>query len=328
MKYRTFGNTGMKVSEISLGTWQIGSEWGEEVDDDTAQNLLAKAVESGVNFFDTADIYGLGKSESRIARFLKTTSNKIFIATKMGLHPEPGGMKNFSLDVFRKHTEASLKHLNVESLDLTQLHCPPLEVIRTGEVFDWFGTLQKEGKIQHFGVSVETLEEGLACLEHKGPCSLQIIFNIVRQKPITTLFDKAAEKGVALIIRLPLASGLLSGKFKTDATFPEDDHRNYNRDGEQFYVGETFAGLPFEKAVELADQLKTMLPQGMTMVQFALRWVLDFEAVSIVIPGAKNARQVEQNCSASDLPPLGKKLHEQLKKFYEEQVAEHIRGVY
>lgn len=327
MKRRTFGSTNREVSEVGLGTWQLGAEWGQ-VDDATAQDVLAAAVDKGVTFFDTADVYGLGKSEERIGRFLKNTSQEIFVATKLGRFPEPGWPENFSLDSFRLHTEASLKRLGLEAVDLTQTHCLPPERMQQGDMFEWLRTLKQEGKIKAFGASVESMDEALVCLDQEGLSSLQIIFNVFRQKPITTLFEKAQEKGVALIIRLPVASGLLTGKFTAETTFPEDDHRNFNRDGDCFNVGETLAGLPLAKGVELVEKLGEFVPDNYTLSQFAMRWILDHPAVSVVIPGAKNPTQVAENCSASDLDPLGEERHRQIADFYREQVADHIRGVY
>lgn len=327
MKLRTFGSTGRDVSEVGLGTWQLGSEWGQ-VDDATAQEVLAAAVDNGVTFFDTADVYGTGVSEERIGRFLKTTDQEIFVATKLGRFPEPGWPDNFSLESFRQHTEASLTRLGVEALDLTQTHCLPPERMQQGDMFEWLRTLKQEGKIKAFGASVESMEEAVACLQQEGLTSLQIIFNVFRQKPIATLFEKAQEKGVALIIRLPVASGLLTGKFSAEATFPEDDHRNFNRDGACFNVGETFAGLPLAKGVELVRGLQPFVPEGFTLSQFAMRWILDFPAVNVVIPGAKSGKQVTENCSASDLAPLGDERHAKIAAFYEDQVAAHIRGLY
>jgi len=327
MKYRSFGKEDTAVSEVGLGTWQLGGDWGT-VGDDEAEKILRTAVENGVTFFDTADVYGLGRSEKRIANFLKGYDGAVFVATKLGRHPEPGWPDNFTYATMRQHTENSLRHLEVDALDLTQLHCIPTNEFRKGEVFDHLRRLQQEGLIKRFGASVESMEEALICLEQEGLASLQIIFNIFRQKPIPALFDKAKEKGVALIVRLPLASGLLAGKFRVDSTFAENDHRNYNKDGDAFNVGETFAGLPFAKGVALADQLKPLVPAGMTMAQFAQRWVLDFDAVSTIIPGATRPDQVLSNVSVSDLPPLSADLHDQLRKIYKLDVKEYIRGPY
>ena len=246
MNYRTFGNTGWTVSEVGLGTWQIGADWGD-VDDSTAEKVLETAVENGVTFFDTADCYGEGLAETRLGRFVKTLSTEVVIATKIGRFPRPGWPDNFSLKQFRKHTEDSLKRLGMETLDLAQVHCPPTDLLKRGEVFDWLRTLKQEGKIKQFGFSVESMEEAQICLHEKGVTSLQIIFNIFRQKPIESIFKQAQEKQVAIIVRLPLASGLLSGKLQRDTAFSDNDHRNFNRDGQEFNVGETFSGLPFEK---------------------------------------------------------------------------------
>lgn len=327
MNYRLFGRDKVKVSEVGLGTWQLGGDWGS-VDDATAQRILQTAVENGVNFLDTADVYGGGLSEKRIKQFLQGRNEEIFVATKLGRRGDPGWPQNFSYEAMRKHTEDSLQRLGVEALDLTQLHCIPTEEYRQGAVFEHLRRLRDEGKIKRFGASVESMEEALICLEQDGLYSLQIIFNIFRQKPIDTLFAKAQEKNVALIVRLPLASGLLAGKFTADTTFAEDDHRHYNKDGDAFNVGETFAGLPFEHGVAVADQIKPLVPEGMTMAQLAMRWVLDYEAVSVIIPGATKVRQVEDNAAVSELPPLSDELHAQLAKLYTEQVHDHIRGPY
>jgi aryl-alcohol dehydrogenase-like predicted oxidoreductase len=323
MKYRKFGNT--KVSEIGLGTWQLGADWGD-VDDSTAEKVLATAVENGVTFFDTADCYGEGLSETRLGRFVKSLSSDVVIATKLGRFPRPGWPDNFSQQQFRQHTEDSLKRLGMESLDLTQVHCPPTDLLRQGEVFDWLRTLKQQGKIKQFGFSVESMEEAQICLQQEGVASLQIIFNIFRQKAITSIFKEAQEKQVALIVRLPLASGLLSGKLNGESKFAKNDHRNYNRDGLEFNVGETFSGLPFEKGLELVEGLKKFAPENLS--QFALRWVLDFEAVTVVIPGSKNPQQVADNCAASALPPLTEETHQALSDFYLKDVSSHIRGKY
>lgn len=315
------------VGEIGLGCWQFGGDWGAVTEDDALETMRA-AVDSGITFFDTADVYGGGRSETAIGRFLKETQTPVFVATKMGRRGDPGWPANFALDVMRTHTEDSLRRLGVESLDLTQLHCIPTEELRRGDVFEHLRTLQAEGKIHRWGVSVESMEEADICLAQDGLTSLQIIFNLFRQKPIETLFEAAKAKGVALIVRLPLASGLLAGKFTRETTFAPEDHRNYNRDGQAFNVGETFAGLPFEKGVELADALKPLVPEGMTLAEASLRWCLDFDAVSVLIPGAKDPAQARANARVSDLAPLPADLHQQLREFYIQEVAVHIRGPY
>lgn len=327
MKYRNFERADIQVSEVGLGTWQIGGSWGD-VSEEDALRLLQTAADSGVTFLDTADVYGDGRSENLIGKFLKTSNADIHVATKLGRSGEPGWPDNFTLPVMRAHVEASLHRLGVESLDLVQLHCIPTEIMRQGDVFDYLRILKSEGLIKQFGASVESMEEALICLEQDDLASLQIIFNIFRQKPITELFDAAKEKGVAVIVRLPLASGLLTGKMTKDTIFAGDDHRNFNKDGAAFNVGETFAGLPYEKGVELADELRVFVPEGMTMADMALRWILDFDAVTTIIPGASNAGQVASNVRASELDALSPELHERLRVWYETKVAEYIRGKY
>jgi aryl-alcohol dehydrogenase-like predicted oxidoreductase len=273
----------------------------------------------------------MGRAETLIGRFLRDTPSargKVYVATKLGRFSPPGWPANFTRAGIRQHTEASLQRLGVEALDLTQLHCVPFEVLKAGEVFTHLRELKQEGKIRDFGVSVESMDEALYCVRQDGMAALQIIFNIFRQKPIHTLFAEAKQRRVALLVRLPLASGLLGGKLTKGMTFPANDHRNFNRDGQQFNVGETFAGLPFEKGVELADALKPLVPPGLTLGDLALLWCLDFEAVSVIIPGAKNPPQAHANARASALAPLGAALHAQLAEFYTREVAAHIRGPY
>ena len=242
---------GPSVSEIGLGCWQLGGDWGD-VDDYTAQKVLEGAVQSGINFYDTADVYGKGRSEELLHKYLKPIAPNAFIATKLGRFPDPGNSENYTFENFRRFTENSLKRLNIDVLDLTQLHCIPTELMESGEVFEWLRELQKEGKIKKFGASVESISEAQTCLKQEGLASLQIIFNIFRQKPITELFDEAKTKGVSLIVRLPLASGLLGGKLNPNVSFPENDHRLFNSDGQCFNVGETFAGIPFTIGLDLS----------------------------------------------------------------------------
>jgi aryl-alcohol dehydrogenase-like predicted oxidoreductase len=322
-----FGLTGRMVSEVGLGTWQIGGNWGD-VTEDVALSTLRAAVDSGINLFDTADVYGDGRSERLIGRFLKETGQPLFVATKLGRSSVPGWPENFTRATLRAHTEASLQRLGVEVLDLTQLHCVPFDILKRGEVFEGLRELKREGKIRDFGVSVESMEEALYCVRQEGVAALQIIFNLFRQKPAKTLFAEAQARKVALLVRLPLASGLLGGKMTKESVFAASDHRNFNRDGQHFNVGETFAGLPFAKGVELADKLKELVPAGMTLAEMSLRWCLDFEAVSAIIPGAKNPQQAQANARASALPPLSSELHARLAEFYEREVAAHIRGPY
>ncbi len=330
MHTRKFGPTGRNVGEVGLGTWQLGSSWGD-VSEQTALATLRAAYENGVTFFDTADVYGMGRSERLIARFLKETPGareQVYLATKLGRFSPPGWPENFTRATVRAHTEASLQRLGIEALDLTQLHCVPEEVLRRGEMLEALAELQREGKIRGCGVSVESMDEALFCVRRGGVTAVQIIFNVLRQKPIHTLFAEARAQRVGVIVRLPLASGLLGGKMTKASTFAPDDHRNFNRDGQKFNVGETFSGLPFELGVDLAERLKPLVPDGWTLADFALRWCLDFEAVGVIIPGARNPEQVRANLRASDLPPLSPALHAQLATFYEQHVAAHIRGPY
>ena len=327
MKTRILGRTGRTVGEVGLGTWQLGANWGN-VTDEVALTTLRAAYDAGTTLFDTADVYGAGRSETLIGKFLKETRAPVYVATKFGRFSPPGWPENFTRAGVRLHTEASLRRLGVEALDLTQLHCLPPDVMARGEIFEHLRELKREGKIRDFGASVESMDEALLCLRQEGLASLQIIFNIFRQKPIHTLFAEAKKQNVALLVRLPLASGLLGGKMTKATTFPADDHRNFNRDGQQFNVGETFAGLPFAKGVELADALKRFVPAGLTLADMALRWCLDFDAVSAIIPGAKNPEQARANARASSLAPFGVALHAHLTEFYTREVAGHIRGLY
>jgi aryl-alcohol dehydrogenase-like predicted oxidoreductase len=328
MKMRGFAGGGARVSEVGLGTWQLGgTEWGE-VPRDRAMATLHAAADAGVTFIDTADIYGSGRSEQLIGQFLRDRGREgFFIATKLGRRPDPGWPENFRPEVVRRHTEDSLRRLGIDAVDLTQTHCIPMEMLDEHRVFDTLRKLRDEGLVRHFGASVESMDEALACLD-RGVESLQIIFNIFRRKPADVLFERARRERVAVIVRLPVASGLLAGRFTKDTKFVETDHRHFNRDGQAFNVGETFAGLAFETGVELADALKRHVPAGWTMAQWAMRWCLDFEAVTTVIPGATRPQQARENAAACDLPPLDAATHRQLADFYTHRVAPHIRGVY
>jgi aryl-alcohol dehydrogenase-like predicted oxidoreductase len=330
MQHRKFAKTKKEVSEVGLGTWQLGgSEWGD-VSEDQALATLAAAVESGVTFFDTADIYGGGRSEELLGRFLKEQGDRerFFIATKFGRRPDPGWPDNFLPATVRSHVDDSLQRMGLERIDLVQTHCVPMEHLRDGSVWDALRELQAAGKIGGFGASVESMEEALECIEVDGIQSLQIIFNPFRLKPAEVLFHAAREKQIALIARLPLASGLLSGKISAETVFPENDHRNFNRDGERFNVGETFAGLRLEDAVPVVQQFQKLAGGKTTLAQWALRWALDHEEITTVIPGAKRPGQVQENAAASDLQPLSSKTHATVFEIYYESVRERIRGVY
>jgi aryl-alcohol dehydrogenase-like predicted oxidoreductase len=327
MNYRSFKN--YKVAEVGLGTWQLGSaDWGA-IDEEKALGILKQYVNAGGNFIDTADVYGMGMSEKVIGRFLKTVTTQVYIASKLGRRQDApnGWSQNFSYDFMRQQVKDSLEHLGVPRLFLEQLHCIPTDELRKGEVFDHLRKLQGEGLIEHWGASVETTEEALLCLEQEGLASLQIIFNLFRQHVAGEVFAKAAQKGVAIIARVPLASGLLTGKFTAQTKFNENDHRNYNSAGDAFNAGETFSGIEFGKGLHLTDEIKKLLPDDRT-AQWALRWILDFPEVTTVIPGASNPKQVESNVEASALPPLSAEVHQQLMTLYDVEIKPVIRGHY
>jgi aryl-alcohol dehydrogenase-like predicted oxidoreductase len=327
MQTRKLGNAGLAVPEIGLGCWQLGGGWRDDWNDEIAQQTLATAYAAGVRFIDTADVYGDGASERSIGRFLRSHRDPgLVVATKLGragIYPD-----GYTRDSLRDATLRSIERLGVERLDLTQLHCVPTEVLREGHVFDWLRELQQEGLIKHWGASVESVEEGMICLDQDGLTSLQVIFNIFRQKPAEELFPRAAMQGVGIIARLPLASGLLGGKITRSTSFRQDDHRHFNRDGAAFNVGETFAGLGQERGVDASERVAALVPPSMNMAQMALRWILDHPEVSVVIPGASSPQQVQANVSAAALPPLAPELHAALAGVYRENVREHIRGPY
>ena len=325
MKYRLLGKTRYLVSEIGLGCWQLGGDFGP-LAEDSASAILQSATDCDINFWDTADVYGAGESERRIGQFPHKPAN-LLVATKVGRGPElyPDG---YSLAAVRASLEASAQRLGVDTIDLAQLHCVPPEILKQGDIFHWMEELQQNGLIQHYGASVETIEEAFTCLENPGLGTLQIIFNLFRQDATEALLDAALAKNVGIIVRLPLASGLLSGKFTRDSRFAETDHRHYNRDGAAFSVGETFGGIPFEKGVTLAQGLKTLLPENEQASQaaLALRWILDHPAVSTIIAGASSPQQVTGNASASALDPIPESTHRLLTEYYQQQVRPHIRG--
>jgi aryl-alcohol dehydrogenase-like predicted oxidoreductase len=327
MKYRPFKE--YKISEIGLGTWQLGSaDWGI-VNDEEAFAILQAFVDAGGNFIDTADVYGMGVSEKTIGRFLKTINKEIFVATKLGRRGDGtnGWPQNFTYDGMRAHIESSLKNLDVSKLFLEQLHCIPTEEMRSGKVFNNYRKFKDEGLIEYWGASVETSEEALICLEQDGLASLQIIFNLFRQHVADEVFAKAKEKNVAIIVRVPLASGLLSGKFNEQTKFAPNDHRNYNANGEAFNTGETFSGVEFKEGVKLSREIASLLPDD-RMAQWSLRWILDHPEITTVIPGATKIEQVKNNVAASDLAPLSKDIHSKLRELFDKKIRTSIRGHY
>jgi aryl-alcohol dehydrogenase-like predicted oxidoreductase len=333
MKYRRLGKTGAKVSEVGLGTWQLGNaDWGV-LSDKEALGILHRAVERGVNLLDTADVYGLGISERIIGKFLKETRETVYVATKLGRKlwvEQQGWPAKYTQALVRKSTEESLKRLGVDALFLQQWHCIPTAMLRSGEALDHLETLKNKGLIQNWGASVESIEEGLLCMTHPGCATLQVIYNIFRQKLTDELLPVAKRCDVGILARVPLASGLLTGKFKKGHTFAPKDHRHYNRDGKAFNVGETFAGVPFEQGVAFAAKIERILKPSARkpMAQLALRWLLDHDAVSTVIPGASKLEQADSNAAASALPSLSPAQHRALRDLYDKDIAPTIRGPY
>lgn len=316
MKYRVFGKPNWKVSEVALGTWALGAGWGY-VSESDALGVLQKAVEEGVNFFDTADVYGDGRSEQLIGQVLKNVPPKIYVATKFGRRLDPHVGSGYTKDNLERFLDRSLRNLGVDTIDLIQLHCPPTEVYYKPEVFEAMDSFVEQGKIQHYGVSVEKVEEGLKAIEYPGVVSVQIIFNMFRQRPSELFFEQCKKKNVAVIARVPLASGLLTGKMSLETKFPEDDHRNYNREGKFFDVGETFSGVDFESGLKAVEELKRIKPEDISCAEMALKWILMYREVSCVIPGAKRIKQLEQNISASELPDLDPEALKGIKTTYE-----------
>jgi len=328
MRYRELGQTGMRVSEISLGTWAFGGDWGT-VGEDEAYAALNRAVDLGVNFLDTADVYGDGRSERLIGRLLEGRPDEgILVATKAGRRLDPHTAEGYDYENLSAFVERSLKNLNVEALDLLQLHCPPTEAYRQDSTFEALDRLKEAGKLKNYGVSVEKVEEARMALDYPNVATVQIIFNIFRQKPVEEFFPLAEERGVGILARVPLASGLLSGKMSADRAFSEDDHRFFNRNGEAFDRGETFAGVDFETGLEAAEELKKLVPEGGTLSQFALRWILMHPAVSCAIPGGKNPSQVEDNVAATELPPLSEETMERVKEIYDRYVREEVHHLW
>ena len=323
MKYRKFGSLDWNVSEIGLGCWQIGADWGE-VSEDKAKEVLKSSFENGVNFFDTADVYGMGRSEKFVGEFIKSISERIYVATKAGRQINPHVAKGYyDKELMESYVDQSLSNLNVETIDLLQMHCPPTEVYSSDHTFDMLDHLVSKGKIQHYGFSVQTVDEALACIKRPNTKSIQVIFNIFRQKPAEKLFEIAKEKKVAIIVRVPLASGLLTGKFSKDSSFAPDDHRNYNINGDAFDVGETFSGVNFNKALDAVEDLKNILPTEITLSQLSLRWILMHDAVSVVIPGAKNKDHVNLNTSSSNINEISS-LMEKISNIYTEYFFDDV----
>ncbi len=324
MQYRRLGKTGWNVSAISFGAWAIGADWGE-VSDEDAMRSLHTALDHGMNFIDTADVYGDGRSERFVARLREERPNdNVYVATKAGRRLNPHVAEGYNIENLTAFIERSLKNLNVEALDLLQLHCPPNDTYYMPELFDGLEGLVQAGKIKHVGVSVEKVEQALKAIEYPSVKTVQIIFNMFRQRPAELFFREAKARQIGILARVPLASGLLTGKFNAQSTFTADDHRQYNRHGEAFDKGETFSGVPYEVGLEAVSNLQRLVPEGMSMAQFALRWILMFEAVTCAIPGGKRASQVIDNAQASSLPPLSDDIMSEVRAIYEQYIAPSV----
>ena len=323
MKYRPFGRTAWQVSEIGLGAWQIGADWGN-VSEADALDALRAAIDLGVNFIDTADVYGDGRSERLVGKVIKEYRQRIYVATKAGRRLKPHVAEGFTRENLTAFVERSLTNLGVDALDLLQLHCPPTQVYYMPEVFGVLDDLTAAGKLRHYGVSVEKVEEAVKALEYPDVQSVQIIFNVFRQRPAGLFFELAKKHQVGVLARVPLASGLLSGRMTSQTTFPADDHRNFNRYGQSFDVGETFSGVDYDTALKAVEALRPLVPEGFSMAQFALRWILMFDAVSLTIPGAKNARQAADNAAASHLPALSQAAMSQIEGIYNQYIRELV----
>jgi aryl-alcohol dehydrogenase-like predicted oxidoreductase len=323
MEYRELGRTGWQVSAVSFGAWALGADWGE-VSDEESYAALNKAIDLGVNFIDTADVYGDGRSERLVGRLLKERSEQIYVATKAGRRLNPHVADGYNRQNLTAFVERSLKNLDVETIDLLQLHCPPTEVYYRPEVFGVLDDLVAQGKLRYYGVSVEKVEEALKAIEYPNVQTVQIIFNMFRLRPAGLFFEQAKKRQVGILARVPLASGMLTGKFTKDSVFAEDDHRNFNRHGESFDVGETFSGVDYETGLDAVEEIRALLPEWATMAQFALRWILMFDAVSCAIPGAKRPAHVVDNVGAVDLPPLSQETMDQIQAIYDRSIRELV----
>ncbi len=328
MQYRTLGKTDYKISEISLGTWQVGGKWGSPFDHDLADNILNTAVDEGVNFIDTADVYGDRESEKAVGRLVRNRSEHIYVATKCGRRLNPHTSEAYQPAVLRKFVEDSLQNMQLDTLDLIQLHCPPTDVYYRPEIFETFGRLREAGKIRHLGVSVERVEEGLKAIEYPNVSTVQIIFNMFRHRPAELFFREAKAKNIGIIVRVPLASGLLTGKFSKDSKFLEGDHRHFNRHGEAFDKGETFSGVDYNTGLKAVEALQQHFPGREPLAQLALRWILTFEAVSCVIPGASRPAQVYSNVAASGASPLASEEMTKVWEVYAQYIAPQVHQVW
>lgn len=324
MNYRKLGKTGFDISEISLGTWQVGGKWGDPFSHDNADHILNAAVDAGINFIDTADVYGNGESEKAVGRLVRSRSERIYVATKCGRRLQPHVSNSYQPEALRKFVEDSLQNMGLETLDLIQLHCPPTEVYYRPEIFDVFDRLKDEGKIQQLGVSVEKVEEGLKAIEFPNVQTVQIIFNMFRQRPADLFFAEASRRQIGVIVRVPLASGLLTGKFSANTTFSAEDHRNFNRQGEAFDKGETFSGVDYETGLAAVEALRAVFSGDTNLAPDALRWILTFDAVSCIIPGASKPDQLSSNLEAIHRPAPTETQLEAVRAIYDEYIRNPV----
>ncbi|MFV5692684.1 aldo/keto reductase [Flavobacterium sp. LT1R49] len=328
MNYRRLGKTDFEISEISLGTWQVGGKWGSPFNDKTADELINTAIDNGVNFIDTADVYENGLSETAVGRVVRSRSERVYVATKCGRHINPHVNEGYQPKVLQKFVEDSLRRTGLETLDLIQLHCPPTEVFYRPEIFEMFDRLKEQGKILNLGVSVEKVEEGLKAIEFPNVATVQIIFNLFRQRPAELFFKEALKRDIGIIARVPLASGLLTGKFNTKTTFDAQDHRNFNRNGAAFDKGETFSGINYELGLKAVEELKALFPEATNLAPIALQWILSFDEVSCIIPGASNESHVLSNLSVYDLPKLTYEKTAAMNEIYERYIKPEVHQLW
>lgn len=328
MNYRKLGKTGFDISEISLGTWQVGGKWGDDFSHENAGKILHAAVDAGINFIDTADVYGAGESEKAVGKFVKSRSERLYVATKCGRQLNPHVSEAYQPAILRKFVEDSLQNMGLETLDLIQLHCPPTEVYYRPEIFELFDRLKDEGKILNLGISVEKVEEALKGIEYDNVTTVQIIFNMFRQRPAELFFEQAQKKNVGVIVRVPLASGLLTGKFSTTSSFTAGDHRFFNRNGEMFDKGETFSGIDYETGLAAVDKLKALFPDYTNLAPIALRWILQFAAVSTIIPGASKSEQATANLEALRIADLSVEQLTAINGIYEKYIKPQVHHLW
>jgi aryl-alcohol dehydrogenase-like predicted oxidoreductase len=324
MKYRKLGKTGFEVSEVSLGTWQVGGRWGDPFSDENAEKIINEAIDAGVNFIDTADVYSEGQSEAAVARVVKSRSEQVYVATKCGRQIQPHTAEGYTFEKLSAYVEESLRRMKVDTIDLIQLHCPPTEVYSRPEIFESFERLKGQGKIRNLGVSVEQVSEAMMAMDYENVTTVQIIYNMFRLKPSEEFFARAKQNNCGIIARVPLASGLLSGKMSKQTSFGPEDHRSFNRQGEAFDKGETFSGVDFDKGLEAVEEIKKLFPGQESLAAWAIRWVLMAPEVSTVIPGASKIEQVRSNIHASELPALNQEQMQGVQEIYDKYIRPDV----